>query len=91
MMGKPVVIVPSPNVAENHQEKNARAMEREGGAVVILERDCTAELLYQTVCGLLADPARLQEMSRNISRFAVPDAMDKIYASICAAARKTRA
>lgn len=90
MMGKPVVIVPSPNVAENHQEKNARAIEREGGAVVILERDCTAKRLYDTVCKLLADPARLQQMSHNISKFAVPDAMDKIYASICAAVRQSR-
>lgn len=90
MLGKPVVIVPSPNVAENHQEKNARAMEREGGAAVILERDCTAERLYRTVCDLLADPARLKSMSHNISRFAVPDAMDKIYDTICAAARKKR-
>ena len=88
MMGKPVVIVPSPNVAENHQERNARAIEREGGAIVILERDCTAELLYQTVCELLANPARMQEMARNISRFAVPDAMDKIYAAISAAVRQ---
>lgn len=90
-MGKPVVIVPSPNVAENHQEKNARAIEREGGAVVILERDCTAEHLYKTVCDLLADPTRLQSMSHSISRFAVPDAMDKIYAAVCAAVRNPRA
>lgn len=90
MMGKPVVIVPSPNVAENHQEKNARAIEKEGGAIVILERDCTAERLYQTVNSLLENPARLQEMSRRISRFAVPDAMEKIYQSICQTAAKAK-
>ena len=49
-------------------EKNARAIEKEGGAIVILERDCTAERLYQTVNSLLENPARLQEMSRRISR-----------------------
>ena len=81
-MGKAIVIVPSPNVAENHQEKNARAIEKEGGAVVILEQDCTAEHLYETVCGLLADPDRRRRMSESISRFAVPDAMEKIYAAI---------
>ena len=87
-MGKPVVIVPSPNVAENHQERNARALEKEGAAVVILERDCTAQGLYDTVCALLEDRERLQAMSRNISKFAVPDAMEKIYAAVCGAIRR---
>ncbi|MBE6934904.1 MAG: undecaprenyldiphospho-muramoylpentapeptide beta-N-acetylglucosaminyltransferase [Ruminococcaceae bacterium] len=87
MMGKPIIIVPSPNVAENHQEKNARAIEKEGGAVVIVERDCTAEKLFSTACELLEDPARLSEMSRNIARFAVPDAMDQIYAAISGVVR----
>jgi UDP-N-acetylglucosamine--N-acetylmuramyl-(pentapeptide) pyrophosphoryl-undecaprenol N-acetylglucosamine transferase len=83
MMGKPVIIVPSPNVVENHQEKNARAIEREGGAVVILDRECSAEKLYSTVCELLDNAARLKSMSRSISKFAVPDAMEKIYGTIC--------
>ena len=82
VMGKPVIIVPSPNVAENHQEKNARALEKGGGAVVMVERECTAEKLYSAACGLLADHARLESMSHNIMSFAKPDAMENIYNTI---------
>ena len=45
-MGKPVIIVPSPNVTDNHQEKNARVLERAGGAVVKLEGEFDAKSLY---------------------------------------------
>ena len=41
--GTPCILVPSPNVTNNHQEKNARVLEAGGGAVVVLEKDCTPE------------------------------------------------
>lgn len=85
VMGKPIVVVPSPNVAENHQEKNARAMEAEGAAVVLLEKDLTAETLYRTAEELLANPEKRAEMSKNIKKFAKPDALENIYACIEAA------
>jgi UDP-N-acetylglucosamine--N-acetylmuramyl-(pentapeptide) pyrophosphoryl-undecaprenol N-acetylglucosamine transferase len=77
-MGKPAVIVPSPYVTNNHQEKNAQQLEKTGGAVVIYEKDCTGELLYQTVRNLLADKAKLNSMADAMKNAAVPDSAEKI-------------
>lgn len=77
-MGKPVVIVPSPNVTNNHQEKNARVLERAGGAIVMLEGEFDAAALLDTVRGLLNDPARLAAMSDAMRSLAVTGATDKI-------------
>lgn len=88
VLGKPSVIVPSPYVAENHQEKNARALEQKGACVVITEPECTAELLYQTVSDLLQDDARLEAMGKAASGMAIVDSSEKIYRHILEAVRK---
>ena len=77
-MGKPVIIVPSPNVTNNHQEKNARVLEKAGGAKVFLEGEFDAQLLLNTVRELLGDEEQLDAMSRAMRSLAVPDATDKI-------------
>ena len=64
--GTPCILVPSPNVTNNHQEKNARVLEEGGGAVVVLEKDCTPEKMYALVRELLDDEARRGEMSRKL-------------------------
>ena len=64
--GTPCILIPSPNVTNNHQEKNARVLEEGGGAVVVLEKDCSAEKMYELVKRLLADEARREEMSRKL-------------------------
>lgn len=79
VMGKPAIIVPSPNVAENHQEKNARALESKGAAVVLLEKDINGEVLYKETCKLLEDNDKLASMSKAMKELATPDAIDKIY------------
>ncbi len=87
VLGKPSVIVPSPYVAENHQEKNARALEQRGACVVITEPECTPEKLYETVIRLLADQAKLDEMGRCAKSMAIVDSSEKIYQHILAASR----
>lgn len=77
-MGKPVIIVPSPNVTNNHQEKNARVLERAGGARVFLEGEFDARSLLDTVNELLGDESKLDAMSKAMASLAVPDAADKI-------------
>jgi len=77
-LGKPAVLVPSPNVVNNHQEKNARVMEHAGAACVIVEKDATAETLYNTITELLADGERLKNMSENMRSLAVENATDEI-------------
>jgi len=81
-MGKPVLMVPSPNVTNNHQEKNARVLERAGGAVVLLEGEFDADSLMKEVQSLLADEQRLQSMGRAMRTLAVPDACERIVGII---------
>ncbi len=76
--GTPCILIPSPNVTNNHQEKNARALEKRGAAVVLLEQDCTPQKLYETVKELLADPRRCSDMSKALRSMVVLDAAERI-------------
>ena len=81
-MGKPVIMVPSPNVTNNHQEKNARVLERAGGAKVLLEGEFNATSLLGEINGLLDDGEKLNSMSAAMSSLAVPDACERICSII---------
>lgn len=76
--GTPCILVPSPNVTNNHQEKNARVLEAGGGAVVVLEKDCTPEKMYELVTSLLADEARRAEMSQKLHGMVRLDSTQRI-------------
>ena len=76
--GTPCVLIPSPNVTNNHQEKNARVLEEAGGAVVILEKDCTPEILYAEVQGLLVDAERREQMSKALRSLVKIDSAERI-------------
>ena len=56
--GTPCILIPSPNVTDNHQEKNARALSDNDAAVLILEKDCTAQRLMTEITALLQDKER---------------------------------
>ena len=77
-MGKPAVLIPSPNVTNNHQEKNARVLAEAGGARLLLEPDFTADSLLGLVSELLHHPEQLDEMSVRMSALGLPDATDRI-------------
>ena len=81
-MGKPVIIVPSPNVTNNHQEKNARVLENAGGAKVLLEGEFDAESMLALVKQLLSDKAQLENMSAAMRSLSVDDATEKICENI---------
>ena len=81
-MGKPVLIVPSPNVTDNHQEKNARVLEQAGGAKVFLEGEFDADSLLREIERLLESPGELEAMSGTMRALSVPDATDKIVDQI---------
>ncbi len=76
--GTPCILIPSPNVTDNHQEKNARAIENRGGAVVVLEKECTAQRLMAEVQGILADKARYEAMSTALRGSVVLDSAEQI-------------
>lgn len=77
-LGRASVLVPSPYVTNNHQEKNARAVERAGAAVVLTEEECTGEKLYETVNKLLLDGEKILDMEKASSELGVKDASIKI-------------
>lgn len=77
-LGKPAVIVPSPNVVNHHQEKNAKVLADAGAAEVLLEGQFDADKLYETVSGLLSDPERMGRMFLASRELGVDDATDRI-------------
>jgi len=82
-LGKPVIIIPSPNVTENHHYYNAKGLADRGAVILILEKDLTPELLTKTVKELIADPARLRAMGEAAKAGAVTDANERIYEVLC--------
>ena len=86
-MGKPAVLVPSPNVTNNHQEKNARVLEAAGGARVLLESEFTADSLLGLVSELLHHPEELEAMAANMRAVGVQDATDRIAEIVMGLAR----
>ena len=83
-LGVPAIIVPSPNVANNHQEHNARVLAEAGGAVMLLERDSSGEKLYHTAGEILAHGERRRTMGEAMASLGTVDAADKIYAAVMA-------
>jgi UDP-N-acetylglucosamine--N-acetylmuramyl-(pentapeptide) pyrophosphoryl-undecaprenol N-acetylglucosamine transferase len=77
-LGKPSVLVPLPGSAGGEQEANARALEKEGGAVLLLQSVLTPDSLAQTVCELITDANRLKAMGAGAGKLAMPGAADAI-------------
>lgn len=80
--GKPSILIPSPNVAENHQYHNAMSLVKKNAAVMIEEKDLTPEKLTEEIDRLAADPKRLAEYSANARAMAIADASKRIYSVI---------
>ena len=76
--GRAAILIPSPNVAENHQYYNAMELQKAGAAVVIEEKELTGGKLVSTVSGLLAEPGRLAAMGKNARTLSVDDSLDRI-------------
>lgn len=77
-VGRASVLIPSPNVAENHQYHNAMQLQKLGAAVVVEEKDLTGEGLVEIVDQLTKDPAGLMEMGMKARALAQPDSLQKI-------------
>ncbi len=81
-VGKPSILIPSPNVAENHQFHNAMALVNNGAAVIIEEKDLTGERLAFEVRNLISDKKRLTEIGENAKKMAIPDTLERITSII---------
>lgn len=77
LLSKPCILVPSPNVAEDHQTKNARALADHNAAVLVPDSEAR-ERLVDTAVALITDKKRLADMAANIKKLALPDSDEKI-------------
>ncbi len=76
--GLPAILVPLPTAAENHQERNARAREQAGAAVMVREAELTGDRLAEVVERLLGDPARLAAMAESSRALGQPEAAEAV-------------
>ena len=83
LVGKPAIFVPSPNVAEDHQTKNAMALVRKDAALLVPDSEAVTAL-FPVVDQLLADPARMQRMAANIKALGIADSADRIVDELLA-------
>jgi UDP-N-acetylglucosamine--N-acetylmuramyl-(pentapeptide) pyrophosphoryl-undecaprenol N-acetylglucosamine transferase len=88
IIGKPVIMVPSPNVAEDHQTKNAMALVKTNAAILIKDSECLS-LLGNSVVELIKDYEKRSLLSRNILKLALPQAADSIADEVLALANKS--
>jgi len=77
LIGKPVILVPSPNVAEDHQTKNALALANRDAALYVKDSEAPATLL-KLALDTVADETRLKTLSENVLKLALPDSADII-------------
>ncbi len=80
--GKAAILIPSPNVAENHQYHNAMALVNKNAASIIEEKDLTGEVLIKKTKEILKDPTVLKEYQENSHKMAICDANERIYSVI---------
>ena len=81
IVGKPTIFIPSPNVSEDHQTKNAKSIVERGAAILIKEADLEAEfkIIFEAV---IKDQGKLQNLEQNIKRLALPNATKAIVEEI---------
>ena len=77
LLGKPAILVPSPNVAEDHQTKNAMALSTRDAAIMVTDADASA-LLVDTMLKTVTDDALLTSLGDNVSKMALRDAAERI-------------
>ena len=77
VIGKPVILVPSPNVAEDHQTYNANALVKKEAAILVKDSEIENSLLPE-VGNLLIDTQRKESLAKNIKSLAITDAAEKI-------------
>ena len=81
-LGKPAIFIPLPNVSQNHQEKNARVLEKIGAARIVLNNDVTAEKLKQEINSVITDKDLLKQMGEKANSINIDDVEDRIYTEI---------
>lgn len=79
-LGLPSVLIPSPNVTNDHQTKNAQSLVERGAAIMITDQELTGASLLKALDSLLLNEAYRQELAENAKAAGIPDAADRLYA-----------
>ena len=77
-VGRPAILIPSPNVTNNHQEHNARTLEKRGAAVVLTENNLNGKMLHNQINMLLSDKQLLNKMALYSLKMGITNATEKI-------------
>ncbi|MBR1704429.1 MAG: UDP-N-acetylglucosamine--N-acetylmuramyl-(pentapeptide) pyrophosphoryl-undecaprenol N-acetylglucosamine transferase, partial [Clostridia bacterium] len=86
-LGKASILVPSPNVAENHQYYNAMELVNRDAALIIEQKDLTGDALYEATEALAGDPERLHTIEENARAMAILDSTERIAGNLMDLAR----
>ena len=81
LVAKPTIFVPSPNVAEDHQTKNAMALVEKGAAEIVRDSEAVARGMQEAVA-MAQDSQRLEQLAANIAKLAIADAADRVVNEI---------
>ena len=81
LVAKPTIFVPSPNVAEDHQTKNAMALVEKGAAEIVRDSEAVARGMQEAVA-LASDKERLASLRANIAKLAIDDSAERVVAEI---------
>ena len=81
-LGVPAILVPSPNVTNHHQEKNAVLLGDHGAALVLPEEGLDGKRLFTAASGILRDEAKRAQMAKNMASLGVRDATERIYETV---------
>lgn len=88
--GRASILIPSPNVAENHQYHNAMALVNRGAAAILEEKDLSGEALCRKVQELFAQPGAVRKMAENARKMAITDSCSRIYKIIREVLKESR-
>ncbi|PLR80989.1 undecaprenyldiphospho-muramoylpentapeptide beta-N-acetylglucosaminyltransferase [Bacillus sp. V33-4] len=78
-LGIPSILIPSPYVTNNHQEKNARSLSEHGAAELLLEKDLSGAKLVKLIDAILLDKQKLTNMKSAAKKLGIPDAAGRLY------------
>lgn len=90
LLGKAAILVPSPNVAEDHQTKNALALSTRDAAIMVADADAAAQLV-DTMLATVADDAKIAALGRNVLQMALRDAAERIVDEVESIVKKKKA
>jgi len=83
-LGKPAILIPSPNVAHDHQTYNAKSLEKAGAALVIPEAELCGSRLEKALRDIIAHPEQQARMAENARRIGITDGTERICDAACA-------